>query len=123
MSKYDPLNAYLSHRREGHVPMTFGEIEDVIRMALPSSARRHRAWWSNDPSNNTMTHAWLEAGYRTEAVNLEAERVVFRRCRDEAPNREPRIRRHPVYGCLEGTVTLRPDTDLTAPADPDWGAS
>lgn len=27
----------------------------------------------------------------------------------------------PLFGCMEGTLTLLPDVDYTAPADPDWG--
>ena len=29
--------------------------------------------------------------------------------------------RHPIFGCMKGTVTIPDDLDLTAPADPDWG--
>lgn len=28
---------------------------------------------------------------------------------------------HPAYGCMEGTMTIPDDLDLTAPADADWG--
>jgi len=27
----------------------------------------------------------------------------------------------PLFGCIAGTLTLLPDVDYTAPADPDWG--
>jgi transcriptional regulator with XRE-family HTH domain len=27
----------------------------------------------------------------------------------------------PLFGCMAGTLTLLPDIDYTAPADPDWG--
>ena len=27
----------------------------------------------------------------------------------------------PLFGCMAGTLTLLPDYDYTAPADPDWG--
>jgi transcriptional regulator with XRE-family HTH domain len=27
----------------------------------------------------------------------------------------------PLFGCMTGTLTLLPDVDYTAPADPDWG--
>ncbi|WP_126401753.1 hypothetical protein [Blastochloris tepida] len=30
-------------------------------------------------------------------------------------------RRHPLFGILKGKFTLAPGTDLTQPADPDWG--
>lgn len=31
------------------------------------------------------------------------------------------IELNPAYGCMKGTMTISPDLDLTAPADPDWG--
>ncbi|WP_292561089.1 hypothetical protein [Mesorhizobium sp.] len=27
----------------------------------------------------------------------------------------------PLFGCMAGTLTLLPEVDYTAPADPDWG--
>ena len=29
--------------------------------------------------------------------------------------------RHPIFGCMKGTMTIPDDLDLTAPVDPDWG--
>jgi hypothetical protein len=29
--------------------------------------------------------------------------------------------RHPLSGALKGFVRVMPETDLTKPADPDWG--
>ncbi len=111
--------------------MTFAEIEQVIGEALPNS-KAYAAWWSNNPSNNVMTKVWLEAGYRTEQVDTEGEKLVFRRDptiargndkRDLAParNQSKSPRRHPLFGVLKGKVTVLPETDLTAPADPTWG--
>jgi hypothetical protein len=31
--------------------------------------------------------------------------------------------RHPLRGALKGTIRLAVDVDLSAPADPDWGAN
>jgi hypothetical protein len=28
---------------------------------------------------------------------------------------------HPLLGALKGLMQIGPDTDLTKPADPDWG--
>lgn len=30
-------------------------------------------------------------------------------------------RRHPLIGFMKGTVKIAPGTDLTSPADPEWG--
>jgi hypothetical protein len=32
-----------------------------------------------------------------------------------------RAQPHPLIGALRGTVTVAPGTDLTQPADPEWG--
>jgi len=29
-------------------------------------------------------------------------------------------RRHPLFGCMKGTLTIAPDVDLTQPACPEW---
>ena len=81
MIKYDPLGAYLSGRDASQTPMTFDEIECVIGAPLPPAAGRYPAWWSNNPSNNVMTKVWLDAGYRSERVDLGARKLVFRRSR------------------------------------------
>lgn len=29
--------------------------------------------------------------------------------------------RHPIFGCMKGTITVMPDVDLTEPVDFEWG--
>lgn len=131
MGKYSPLKDFLVSDGHEQVPMTFGEIENIIGIRLPAS-KRYPAWWSNNPSNNPMTREWLDAGYRTESVDIEGERLVFRRNRDVRPARVGSpgedakesggaTGRHPLFGCLKGTLTILPGVDLTEPADPEWG--
>jgi predicted transcriptional regulator len=79
MSKYDALNKHLSQADSQIVEMKFSEIEQVINDNLPLSARKHRAWWSNNPSNSVITYAWLNAGFQTEKVDMAAQRLLFRR--------------------------------------------
>jgi len=140
MGKYEPLSQYLRKSGLNLVRMRFEEIEKVLGFPLPPSSRRHRAWWSNNPSNNVMTHAWIDAGYRTEDVDLENRRLVFRRAaaaaQGFAEERSPAAfgraaaaekERGPekdvmkIYGCLRGTVHFIGEVDLTQPADPEWG--
>ncbi|MCP3970389.1 MAG: hypothetical protein GY717_08755 [Rhodobacteraceae bacterium] len=129
MAKYNPLEGYLKEKDFSRVPMTFREIESVIGDELPPSARKHRAWWSNNPTNSVITYSWLAAGYRTAEVNLEGERVVFVRTENTQPvrgcaSREPdgdeeEAALPPIFGCLRGTVTVPAGVDLTLPADPE----
>ena len=32
-------------------------------------------------------------------------------------------KRHPMFGALKGLARIAPGTDLTEPADPEWGES
>jgi len=123
--KYEPFKAYLSHQTATHVPLTFAEIERIIGQRLPSSARKFPAWWSNNPSNNVMTTAWLEAGYESEKVDIGAERLVFRKTTPPPAPSLPANEDDPLaglYGCMEGAVRFLPDVDLTAPAGERWAA-
>jgi hypothetical protein len=125
MTKYEPLKTFLSHSGSGEVPMRFSEIERIIGASLPPVAFRHRAWWSNNPSNSVITLAWLEAGYKTERVDMAAQRLVFRRDQSSAI-RPSRGGSDGVLATLRqslgGTVRVAEDVDLTAPAGAAWDA-
>ena len=130
MGKYEPLGQFLRNQRRQEVPLTFREIEKITGVKLPPKAQHHRAWWSNNPSNNVMTKAWLAAGYKTEQVDIEGRKLVFRRIRPRAAKasekpptpegKELKPRRHPAFGSMKGLTTIAPGTDLTAPVDPEW---
>lgn len=59
--------------------MGFDEIEWLLESGLPPSARVNRGFWSNRGRGGYQASAWMEAGYHVDSVDLEAERVVFRR--------------------------------------------
>jgi hypothetical protein len=139
MAKYGALGPFLSGQPSREVPVTFSDIEKVIGEKLPRSAYVHRPWWSNNPSNSAMTKVWLDAGFRTERVDMAGQRLVFRRISERsfgesaAPSfvgpdqinakvasAEKQPRRHPLFGCLKGTFTIDPEWDLTQPAMPEW---
>ncbi len=126
-SKYRPLTAHLRAQRGAQVRMSFAEIERVLGAKLPPSATSHRAWWSNNPLNNVMTKAWLEAGFHSEQVDLNGRKLVFRRLRPAAPSPASATGPTPgrtssaeptLFGWLRGTVVST--GDLTEPADPEW---
>lgn len=121
MAKYEPLKIFLAARPEGEVPMTFQEIEKLIGATLPPVAFKHRSWWSNNPSNSVITHAWLEAGFKTERVDMGSQKLVFRR----APGRSESSRSGwltRLRAELGGTVQVEPGWDLTNPTGEIWAA-
>ena len=79
MSKYDSLGAYLSAAPTAEVSLSFTEIEGILGCGLPRSAFVHRPWWANDAAHHPHSKAWIAAGYRSERVDMEGRRVVFRR--------------------------------------------
>src|SRR6266536_396233 len=109
--------------------MTFAEIETVLGFKLPPKSQNYPAWWSNNPRNNVMTNEWLAAGFKTEHVDVEGRKLVFRRVDSQSENGSPkdvsanepkRRRRHPLFGALKDITWVAPGVDLTEPADPEW---
>lgn len=126
MTKYEPLERYLRESRRTEVPLSFSEIEAIIGAKLPPAAHVHRAWWSNNPSNNVMTKSWLAAGFVSERVDIGGEKLVFRRRAAErgfaeAPGARTGLLRR-LRARLGGTVTVAPGVDLTAPTGEAWDA-
>lgn len=129
MSKYEPLTQFLSTQRAQEVPMSFSEIERVLGFRLPEKASGIRAWWSNNPSNNVMTKAWLAAGFITERVDMGSRRLVFRKSNTTPAPMKTAARPSRSIGFLDriraqlgGTVTIPEGVDITAPTGETWDA-
>ncbi len=126
MGKYANLGQFLREQKRSAVPMTFAEVEKVTGHPLPHSAR-YPAWWSNNPSNNVMTKIWLEAGFKTEQVDISSKKVVFRKVESEETAREAAVSGnegyYPFYGSMKGLIRIEPGVDITKPADPEWGTA
>jgi hypothetical protein len=131
MGKYETLGTFLRGQRTQEVPLTFAEIEKIAGVKLPPKAQHHRAWWSNNASNNVMTKVWLEAGYESAQVDMSARKLVFRRVAkgseanggfaESAPKPyATRDGRHPLRGALKDITFVPAGVDLTEPADPEW---
>jgi hypothetical protein len=123
LSKYDALGEFLKRQPRDAVPMTFGQIERITGTKLPASSR-YRAWWSNNDFNSVLTQVWIEAGFKSEQVDMEKRKLVFRRMRKPnvpaealAAGEKPF---HPLYGYMEGLIRIMPGVDITQPADPEW---
>jgi hypothetical protein len=131
MGKYAPLGTFLRGQRVQEVPLTFTEIETITGVKLPPKAQHHRAWWSNNASNNVMTKVWLDAGFESAQVDISARKLVFRRVAngteanggfaETAPKPyATKDGHHPIRGALKDITFLVPGVDLTEPADPEW---
>lgn len=79
--KYGPLYRCLLARGGRQWRVSFVDIEAVLGFELPESARMHRPWWSNQRKRRGYGHAlaWQLAGWKTVAVDLAAESLVFER--------------------------------------------
>lgn len=77
MSKYTPLRRHLANESGPSVTMTFVEIDELVG-GLPDSARRYRAWWSNErDGSHVQAHAWMETGLRVARLDMAAQLVRF----------------------------------------------
>lgn len=80
MSKYEPLAEHLNKERDDKWIASFAEVEAVLGFPLPASARRYREWWANQRGGgHSQTKGWQDAGWQVWQVDLEEERVTFRR--------------------------------------------
>ena len=80
MSKYDPLLQYLAKSEALFLTLSFVEIEKILGASLPSSAHRHTAWWANEKEGtHSHSNSWMDVGFRTESLDLNARRVSFRK--------------------------------------------
>lgn len=80
MSKYDPLNRFLSQQSADRITLTFSEIEAILGFRLPASARQHTAWWSNSSTKaHPYSKAWTDVGFYTVDVSAtqHEEKITF----------------------------------------------
>lgn len=78
--KYDTLQKWLRDQPEStsFMDVSFAELESVLQSSLPASAYKRREWWSNS-QRNTQAKAWVKGGWRVQTVDLDAQRLTFRR--------------------------------------------
>jgi hypothetical protein len=90
MAKYDTLQTYLEARSAPQLKLSFVDIERILGAPLPASARRHPAWSRNERAGtHRHARAWLDAGYETGRLDLNASTVEFVR----SPSSTSRSRR------------------------------
>jgi hypothetical protein len=124
--KYANLRAFLAGSSQPRIKMSFAQVAAAAKVKLPASAFRHPQWWQNDAEHHVQAKAWIEAGYKTENVDIDGQSVEFVRVAslvrgvremqesyDHKPG--PPYKVHPAYGALKGSFTIR-DWDVTKPA-------
>ena len=75
-SKYLLLGTELVRLGGTRAQISFSEIERIVGGELPTAAKQHRAWWSNDPQRS-WARSWLDAGWRVARVNMSEQVVSF----------------------------------------------
>jgi transcriptional regulator with XRE-family HTH domain len=87
---------------------------EILKHVEPAVQVEHRGRKSRQP-----------AAARHPGFGFMEGQVVFKNVTDMSGENEeyivPPMGAHPLFGCMVGTLTLVPDVDYTAPADPDWG--
>jgi hypothetical protein len=87
MAKYEKLTDWLKNPQRlmmTRLMITFKEIEQIIEEHLPESAHKYRAWWGTESgaltrAESSQCHAWRDAGWEVESVDLRTEEVTFRK--------------------------------------------
>lgn len=82
--KYEALKEHLESLRVDRWNPDFTEVERILGFDLPPSARKYKPWWANpEPdSGHPFAGSWMEAGWKVEKVDFNAQTVVF--CRIHA---------------------------------------
>ncbi|WP_152998185.1 DUF7662 domain-containing protein [Curtobacterium luteum] len=76
MGPWRPLYEYLAHRPDkANINITYDDIEAIVQLPLPSTARSRPEWWTVIPLKQ-RARSWLAAGRHPSASDAG---VVFRR--------------------------------------------
>jgi len=76
--KYTPLHNFLKNLdpKQKEITLSFTKIEAIINDKLPYSSKHYTAWWSNEQEGNHVhAHAWMNAGWKVDSVDMVREMV------------------------------------------------
>lgn len=74
--KYRALWAWLGDQVADELPVTFDQVEEILGMSLPPSARNHLPHWYGY-EGSALGRAIRDAGWKASSVNLTSERLTF----------------------------------------------
>jgi transcriptional regulator with XRE-family HTH domain len=78
-TKYHPLFAHLQQSHQDEIVLSIIEVERLLGIPLPPTARTQRAWWSNRSTGSVQSQAWMKAGYHVMEIDLPGETITFRK--------------------------------------------
>jgi hypothetical protein len=70
-----PLKKPSRTKRYTSITTSLDEIEEVLRIPLPDSAKKYPAWWANQGRAQSL--AWESAGWKTRDVDLPNQSIRF----------------------------------------------
>jgi len=76
--KYTPLENYLRTlpKNKKDVRLSFGQIEEILKFNLPSSAYEDERWWMREKEGNHVNaRAWANAGWKVESIEVNRKQV------------------------------------------------
>ena len=77
--EYAKLAKFLKTSTEKEIVLSIKNVEQIIGVPLPKSARNFRQWWENDLGHTQAKNGWLDVGWETFRVEMEKKRVPFRK--------------------------------------------
>ena len=107
--KYTALSAYLARRAKSTsvVTLRLSKIEEIIRDNLPSSAFQSEKWWMNS-RGSVQGQAWLDVGWKVDAVDLSGRSVTFKRTKGSTVDTRMKARSWRRSATRWATKTPRP---------------
>jgi len=81
-AKWYPLYERLREQPSStmEVTYTFAEIDKILAPhKLPKSGREYFTYWGNWKREGSRSRAWLDAGFKMVMVDLQNEKVKFKR--------------------------------------------
>ena len=84
--KYAAFAEWLRNCGKDSVSMSFLEMNKIID--LPEYAYNHRPAWANHSEPMSFSSCWLSAGYHVEKVDLQSQKVLFKKTKNIAEKKE-----------------------------------
>ncbi len=77
-TKYAPLGYYLNHTDALQVTLSFKDIEKIVGLSLPATAKKHPQWWANrHAAGSTQCDSWIKVGWQVFHVDRHRQEVTF----------------------------------------------